>query len=78
MHFSAWDSSFFFIKYGARPFFARPILGHKFFHYYFLYYCVFKMKLNNFIVGSFLIGIGLVIGLAMMFLNRKNLWSFRG
>ena len=26
MHFSAWDSSFFFVKYGARPFFARPFL----------------------------------------------------
>ena len=24
MHFSAQDSSFFFVKYGARPFFARP------------------------------------------------------
>ena len=24
MHFSAWDSSFFFVKYGIRPFFARP------------------------------------------------------
>ena len=27
------------------------------------------MKSNNFLVGSFLIGIGLIIGLAMMFLN---------
>ena len=31
MHFSARDSSFFFVKYGTRPFFARPFLRHKFF-----------------------------------------------
>ena len=65
MHFSARDSSFFFVKYGARPFFKAQI----FFHDFFLYQCVFKMKSNNFLVGIFLIGTCLVIGLAMMFLN---------
>ena len=35
------------------------------------------MKSNNFFVESFLIGTSLVIHLAMMFLNRKNSWSFR-
>ena len=70
MHFSALDSSFFFVKYGARPFFARPFFKSQiFFHDFFLHWCVFKMKSNNFLIGSFLIGIGLAIGLAMMFLN---------
>ena len=29
---------------------------------FFMNFWVFKMKLNNFLVGSFLIGIGLVMG----------------
>ena len=38
MHFSARDSSFFFVKYGARPFFARPFFkAQNFFHDFFLY-----------------------------------------
>ena len=45
-------------------------LRHKsFFFIIFFYYCVFKMKSNNFLVESFLIGLGLVIGLAMMLLD---------
>ena len=35
----------------------------------FSYLCVFKMKSNNFLVESCLIGICLVIGLAMIFLD---------
>ena len=31
MHFSAWDSSFFFVKYGARPFFKAQIFFMNFF-----------------------------------------------
>ena len=56
---------------GARPFFARPFFKAKFFFYsFFLYLCeLLKMKSNNFLVGSFFIGIGLVTGLAMMFLD---------
>ena len=38
MHFSVWDFSFFFVKYGARPFFARPFFKARiFFHNFFLY-----------------------------------------
>ena len=53
MHFSARDSSFFFVKYGARPFFARPFLRHKFFFmilfyfilFYFYFFKIFKFFL---------------------------------
>ena len=54
-----------------------------FFMIYFWYKCVFKMKLNNFLVGSFLIGIGLVIGFQLQsaiiqilesLLNTNTLW----
>ena len=38
------------------------LIQENFFHDFLRYKCVFKMKLNNFIVGSYLIGIGLVIG----------------
>ena len=40
MHFSARNTSFFFVKYGARPFFTRPFLEAKFFfHDFFLQVC---------------------------------------
>ena len=66
MHFSARDLVLDCIcnaKYGAFFTLARPFLDTiKFFHDFFWYWCVFMMKLNNFLVGSFLSGIGLVIG----------------
>ena len=50
------------VKYEAFFTVARPFLdARKKIHDFFWYLCVFKMKLNNFLVGSFLIGIGLVI-----------------
>ena len=40
MHFSARDSSFFFVKYGARPLFARPFLRAQiFFRFFFVLVC---------------------------------------
>ena len=33
MHFSAQDNSFFFVKYGARPFFARPFFKAQIFFF---------------------------------------------
>ena len=69
MQFSARGSNFFFVKYGVRPFFARPFFNAQIFFMIFLFWCVFKMKSNNFLVESFFIGIELVIGLAMMFLD---------
>ena len=50
------------VKYGAFFAVARPILDRrKKFHDIFWYKCFFKMVLNNFLVGSFLSEIGLVI-----------------
>ena len=49
------------VKYG--PFFgvARPFLDTRIFiHDFFWYLCVFKIKLNNFLIGSFLIELVLV------------------
>ena len=31
IYFSAWYSSFYFVKYGARTFFARPFFARPFF-----------------------------------------------
>ena len=40
MHFSAQDSSFFFVKYWARPFFAKPFFKAQiFFHDFFVQVC---------------------------------------
>ena len=40
MHFSPQDSSFFFAKYGARPFFARPFFKAQiFFMFFFVLVC---------------------------------------
>ena len=40
MHFSARDNGFFFVKYGARPFFARPFFKAQiFFHDFFVLVC---------------------------------------
>ena len=67
MHFGARDSSFFFFffcKYGARLFFARPFFRHNFF----LLVC-FQVEVKQLSSWKFLIGIGFVIGLAMMFLD---------
>ena len=44
----------------------------------FFYLCVFKMKSNNFLVGSFLIGIGLVIGFGNDVFELKNLMVLHG
>ena len=69
MHFSTRDSSFSFIKYGARLFFARPFFKAQILFMIFFCTSVFS---NNFQVGSFLVGIGLVLALAMIFLDWKN------
>ena len=40
MHSSARNSSFFFVKYGARPFFARPLFKAQIlFHDFFVLVC---------------------------------------
>ena len=62
MHFSARDSSFFFVKYGA-------ILRHKFFFMIFFGLVCFQDEFKQLSNWMFLIGTCLVIGLAMMFLN---------
>ena len=49
------------VKYGAFFTIARPFLDTKKNYDFFWYQCVFKMKLNNFLVEIFLIGIGLGI-----------------
>ena len=42
------------VKYGAFFTIVRPFLiTRNFFHDFFGYYCVFKMKFNNFLVESF-------------------------
>ena len=70
MHFSAQGSCFFFVKYGTRPFFARPFFKAQiFFHDFFFILVCFQNEVKNFVVGFFLSGICLVIGLAMMFLD---------
>ena len=40
MHFSAWDKSFFFVKYGVRPFFARLFFKAQIFFHNFFYILV--------------------------------------
>ena len=42
MHFSAHDSSFFLVKYGARPFFARPFFKAQISFHDFFYTSVFS------------------------------------
>ena len=51
------------VKYGAFFTISRPFLNTRnFFHNYFFGTSVlFKLKLNNFLVGSFLSGISLVV-----------------
>ena len=66
MHFSAQDSSFFFLKYEARPFFARPFFKAQIFFHVPMCFQDEVKQLSNW---KFLIEIGLVIGLAMMFLD---------
>ena len=80
MHFSARGLVLDYIcseKYEAFFTIARPFLDtRKKIHEFFWYYCVFKMKLNNFLVGSFLIGIGLVIGFQLQSEITQILESF--
>ena len=48
MHFSAWDSSYFFVKYGARSFFARPFFkGTNYFHDFFLVSMCFQDEVKQ-------------------------------
>ena len=80
MHFSARGPSldcFCRVKYGA--FFT--VEGHfwvqeKTIHEFFVTNVFFKTKLNNFLVGSFLIGIGLVIGFRLQSAITQILESF--
>ena len=48
MHFSARDNSFFFVKYGARPFFARPFFkAQTFFHDFFFVLVCFQVEVTQ-------------------------------
>ena len=89
MYFSARESIFGLYlqcKIWGIFHYCKAIFGYKkFFSRFFWYKCVFKMKLNNFLVGSFLIAIGLVIGYQLQsaitqilesFLNTNTLRSF--
>ena len=51
-------------------------IWHAFFNDFFGYLCVFKMKLNNYQVESFLIGIDLVIELQLQSAITQILESF--
>ena len=54
----------------ARLFFARPFFKAQiFFHDFFFVLVCFQDEIKQLFSWNFLIGIGLVIGLAMMFLN---------
>ena len=65
------------VKYGAFFTVAKPFLDTRnFFHNFFWYHCFFKMKLNNFLVGSFSNGIGLVIEFHLYSTFTKILESF--
>ena len=65
------------VKYGAFFTVARPFLNTKFFfHDFFWYFCFFKMKLNNFLVGSFSRGIGLIIEFHLQSAFTEILESF--
>ena len=58
---------------GQGHFLQGHFLRYRFFSkIFFLYLCVFKMKSNNFLVGSVLIEIGFVIGLVVLFLVKKQ------
>ena len=84
MHFSAMGSTFgIFLHYKIWAIFhyCKVIFEYSFF----FIWCVFEMKLNNFLVGSFLIEIALVIEFQIQratnqilesFLNINTLWSF--
>ena len=74
------------VKYEAFFTLAMPFLDRKQnFMIFFGSGVFFKMKLNNFLVGSFLSGIGLLIEFCLQsafieilesFLNTNTLWSF--
>ena len=65
------------VKYGAFSTVARPFLDRrKKFHHFFLYRYFSEMKLKNFLVGSFLSGIGLVIEFHLQSSITKILESF--
>ena len=65
------------IKNGAVFTIARSLLDTRnFFHDFFCYKCVFEMKLKNFLIGSFLIGIGLMIGFQLQSAIIQILESF--
>ena len=69
MRFSARDSSFFFVKYEAGHFLQGHFLRHKFFFMIFFVLVCFQDEVKQLSSWKFLIGIGLVIGLAIMFLD---------
>ena len=67
MHFSARGSKFglysiFFVKYGTFFTIARPFFDTRIFFMISFGTNIFKMNFSNFLVGSLLIGIGLVEG----------------
>ena len=65
------------VKYGTFFTIARPFLDTNFFFMIFLVLVsFFIMKLNNFLVGSFLIKTGLVIGFQLQSAIIQNLESF--
>ena len=65
------------VKNGAFFNTTRPFSDIRiFFNDLFWYYCVFKMKLNNFLVGTFLSGTGLVIEFQLQSAITQILESF--
>ena len=80
MHFSAKRSSFgLYLQCKVWGIFysCKAIFGYKKkIHNFFWCKCVFKMKFNNFLVRSFLIGIGLVIGFQLLNVITQILESF--
>ena len=64
------------VKYGAFSIDARPFLDTRKIFMIFFVLVFFKIKLNNFLVGSFLSGIGLIIEFHLQSAFTKILESF--
>ena len=66
-----------FVKFEAVFTIAGPLFElRNFFHDFFWYKGVFEMKVNNFLVGGFLIAIGLLIAFQLQSKNDEILESF--
>ena len=79
MQFSARDNSFFFVKYGARPFFARPFFKAQiFFHDFFFVLVCFQDEVKQLSSWKFFDWnrFGNTFGNDVF--ELKNSWSFRG